>query len=195
MVYETYETESFVLSAKNLGEGDRIFELFTKDFGLIRAQAKNVRAESSKLRYHLQPLSHVHVAVIRGKEYWRIVGVKDADHLFVSFKDDTEALMLVRRVFNLLHRLIPGEDKNFRLFSTIESLIASLRTEALQSLKHLEILIVARILDSLGYFPKKSDYHKLLEEESDINVLVHELLPFEKALVGDINTALRESQL
>lgn len=197
MVYETYETDAYVLSAHNVSEGNRLFILLTKDFGLLRAHAQSVRSEKSKLRYNLQVFSKTAISLVRGKEYWRIVGAKDAEHFFVSFKEKSDSARLLRQIFNLLLRLIQGEGRNEYLFSVIDELVLHLtkQTEDQTAYKGIELITVARILYALGYFSKGRDYEKLLTSTDLSNTRVAEILPLEKDLVQKINTALKESHL
>lgn len=197
MVYETYETSAFVLSAHNLSEGNRIFRLLTKDFGLVKAVAQNVRSEKSKLRYNLQVFSKTETLLVRGREYFRLVGAHGADHFFVAFKGNHEKIRLLRRFFDLLLRLVHGEGKNEYLFNTVESSISALKTipMTVATLKRLELLTVSRILHSLGYFPKLPHYESFFIDTEISDKLLAILEPLEKELLKDINVSLSESHL
>ena len=43
-MYQKYHTNALVLGSRERGEADRIFVLYTKDFGLVRARASAARA-------------------------------------------------------------------------------------------------------------------------------------------------------
>ena len=63
----TYRTEAVVLRQATLGEADRILTLYTPDAGKVRAVAKGVRRQKSKLRGHLEPLNRVSVSISVGR--------------------------------------------------------------------------------------------------------------------------------
>src|SRR3989344_5353808 len=73
-MYQKYHTEAIVLGNPERGESDRVFTLYTEEFGLVRARASAVRSEKSRMRYALQNYSRAHVALVRGKHGWRIGG-------------------------------------------------------------------------------------------------------------------------
>ena len=197
MTYETYETEAFVISARDVKEGNRIFNLFTNEFGLVWALAQNVRADKSKIRYNLQVLSKTEVSLVRGREYWRVVGAKNADNLFSEFKNSQENTKLLARFFSLLSRLVQGEGKNAYLFATLDGIIEELRSTKVpsQTLKHLELLTVSRMLQALGYFSEPTRYKKFFVDTRFDSKTLDDVASLESELLADINLALHESHL
>jgi DNA repair protein RecO len=197
MVYETYETDAFSLSARNLSEGNRLFNLFTRDFGLVRALAQNIRGEKSKLRYSLQVFSRSEVALVRGKEYWRVIGAKNANHFFVDFKGDVEKMSLIKHLLDLVSRLVQGEGANRLLFLILENTLRFLAEEkpGESFLKHLELVTVARMLFALGYFSPAPEYRVFFRDSEISKEILEGIAPLEKKLLTDINAALSESHL
>lgn len=197
MTYEIYETKAFVLSAHNMGEGNRLFYLLTENLGLVKAVAQNVRAEKSKLRYNLQSHSYLQVSIVRGREYWRIVGAKNSEHFFYLFKNDLEKLRLLNRIFSLLSRMIQGEGGNSYLFGTMESVVNALKDDLVSEshAKYIEILTVSRILWSLGYFSSPARYGIFFSDTSFDSKILNSVIPIEKSFLADINTAIHESHL
>ena len=63
----TYRCEALVLSSLVLGEADLLVTLYTKEVGKLRATARGVRKPTSKMVGHLEPLTHVELALARGK--------------------------------------------------------------------------------------------------------------------------------
>ncbi len=196
MVYETYETRAFVLAAHDVSESNRVFSLFTRDFGLVRAHAQSVRAEKSKLRFHLQVFSSVDVSLVRGKEYWRVVGAKESVHFFDLFRNDRAKISFLRHMFDLLIRMVHGEGAQAYVFTTLENAVAALsELESALSLKQLELLTVSRILRSLGYFSVRSEYDLLFADAAITPAILGSVAREERRLLTDINSALRESHL
>jgi len=96
-MYQKYYTEALVLGSREYGEADRVFALYTKDFGLVWARASAVRSETSRMRYALQHYARAKAALVRGKRGWRIGGAVAADHLSLS----------AATVFARIARLVP----------------------------------------------------------------------------------------
>ncbi|MFN3286338.1 MAG: DNA repair protein RecO, partial [bacterium] len=62
-----YKAEGVVLGRHGLGEADRVLDLFTREFGRLRAKAKAVRRTTSRLAGRLEPFTHAHFLLARGR--------------------------------------------------------------------------------------------------------------------------------
>jgi len=104
MSHIIYQTEAVILKKRDVGEADRIFSFFTKDFGRLEIKAQGVRHLKSKLRYHLSIPAILRIAFVGTKNgYWRLVDVEELKH----FKNVRTIELL-----NLLERLIQGQQKD-----------------------------------------------------------------------------------
>lgn len=54
------------------GEYDALYDMYTKEFGKIRARAQGIRKEGAKLKGHLEPLSMTRVTFVLGKHGERL---------------------------------------------------------------------------------------------------------------------------
>lgn len=63
----TYQTNAIVLKRENIFEADRIYNLYTEDFGKIRTIAGSVRKINSKLAGHLEPFNLIWVELMSKK--------------------------------------------------------------------------------------------------------------------------------
>jgi recombinational DNA repair protein (RecF pathway) len=113
MAIEKYVTESFILASYDSREHDKTYKLFTKEFGLIFAQATSVRKLESKLRAHLQVGRMSRITLVRGKELWRITGAEEF-HTLPLIRND---------VVKLLERFVRGEGQQKTLFSHMRELV------------------------------------------------------------------------
>src|SRR3989344_1695592 len=102
-MYQKYYTEALVLGSRERGENDRVFALYTKDFGLVHARASAVRKETSRMRYALQNYSQAHAALVRGKRGWRVGGA------IAVRSAKGEGAMTFARIARLVLRLVAGE--------------------------------------------------------------------------------------
>lgn len=62
-----YQTDAIVLKRENIFEADRLYFLYTKDFGRVKAVAGSTQKINSKLAGHLEPLNLIHVELATKK--------------------------------------------------------------------------------------------------------------------------------
>ena len=163
MAHHIYHTDAIVLGGTNVGESHRLISIFTRDVGFVRAMARSVRTEHSKLRFCLQDFSRAQVSLVRGRQVWRITGATEHYNVYHLLSNDHEKIVLLTRIRSLLNRLLHGEEKNEYLFNVTAVFFDALRDNKLSAnnLTALELITVLRILNSLGYLAhdkKFSDY-------------------------------------
>jgi len=200
MSHTLYTTECIVLGSHDSGEANRYISLFTKEIGLVRAVARSVREEKSKLRFSLQNLSFTDATLVRGREVWRITGAQERYSLHQELKMSSEKLFVVTQILNLLQRLVHGEEKNDYLFNTLGNGFEFIKENKLDKkmLKNFEHLIVLRMLHSLGYIAKKDDKDNFAEllQLTEINEkLLKKTQIVRKQILFAINRALKEAHL
>ncbi|MBU4204806.1 recombination protein O N-terminal domain-containing protein [Patescibacteria group bacterium] len=64
-----YRTIGFVLKKNDIGEADRIFTVFTLDFGKVKISGKAIRKIASKLKGGIDVISLSEIEFIQGKAY------------------------------------------------------------------------------------------------------------------------------
>ena len=197
MSHHVHTTEGFVIGGIDTGESHRYLSLLTREFGLIRAVARSVRVEQSKLRYNLQDLACVDLSLIRGRDVWRITGAKERYNTYWELRDQKKKCALLAQVTALLRRLLTGEEKNEQLFSLISNGIVFLRNEKLNDneLKLFEYLIILRILNLLGYIGESTSTDPLVSSELFEREKLAAVAPVQEIVVRCINEALKESHL
>lgn len=194
MGYHVYTTGAFVLSARNIGEANRFFLLFTRDLGLVHATAQGIRKEISKLRYSLQQFSLSEISLVKGKDVFRITSSKPIDNFYFSLASEKREVGV--RVFSLLRRLIQGQEPNEDLFDKVLAGMEFLRNTNLDQKKILDFerVLVFRILDSLGYIEKDLDVELLFSGQWNQAVL-QKVADKRRVVVFSINRSLAESHL
>src|SRR4030042_2940163 len=65
----TYTTTGIILKRRDYQENDRIFCLYTKDFGKIEVVAKGTKKITSKLKGYLEPFYLVKLMIAKGKVF------------------------------------------------------------------------------------------------------------------------------
>ncbi len=193
-MHHIYHTEGIILGSRNYGETGKCYYVFTRDLGLIFASAQGVRKLSSKLRYVLQDFSYIKVDFVKGKEFWRITSASKTNVL-ESLTKDSGKFEVLFNVSKLLKRLLAGEDANKTLFlDVLDGLLILENSKDVGELANIEVVLVLRILDNLGYIggDKKLEYLVKSPFEKE---LVFEISKNRKNVLNEINRALRETQL
>ena len=197
MAHRIYTTEGFVIGSTDVGEANRYLHIFTKDLGLIRAVARSVREEKSKLRYSLQDYSYARLSLVRGKDIWRVTGAGALYNMYYLFQDERGKLVLLAHIGSLLRRLLQGEEKNEALYHVLLGGVSFLAREKLgaKEIRNVECILVFRILYTLGYVSKESMLGEyLLSPELDRNLL-QDASPHRRRIVSIINESLEASHL
>lgn len=194
MAYHVYQTRGFIIRTMNIGEADRMVFVFTESLGLVGVSARGARKTTSKLRYSLQNYSFVRIALVRGKNVWRLTDAEEIE----SFRapGDVSKLKLVARIFSFVNRFVHGEGENSLLFKTLEDIFGFLRREDLSEdeIFLTEMIAACRLLSALGYMGENKDLAQFVREPISKLLLV-DFVPHRGNMVGEINRALRESQL
>lgn len=195
MSHRIYHTEGFVLGGQPVGEANKYFRIFTKDFGMIGATAQGVRLIQSKLRYSLQDYSYSRISLVRGKNTWKIIGAIKEKNLFESL-NDCGKFDIIAKAFLLLNRLVRGEEKNEPLFNHILYACEFIERSDfdLDYLKNCEYILVMRILQSLGYGGLKN-FMEIADSFSWTEDILSKMCAVRMNAISYINKALKETQL
>lgn len=184
MAIEKYPTHCFVIESFDSGENDRVYKLFTREFGLVMARATSVRKLESKLRAHVMPRSLSLVTLVQGKEIWRLVGAEG--------QHNPGGLMV--DVIELLKRFIKGEGEHKALYDRLTTFLHSSKKYDEQKSR---LLLYYIILVDLGYADAKIIGAKSLEEYLSFTIddlYTHLLLSY-NAVRSHVQAVLKEMQL
>lgn len=193
-MHHIYHTHGFILSSRNVGEANKVFSVYTREMGLVRAVAQGVRLHKSKLRFTMQDLSYANIDLVRGKDVWRITTARHISS-FTLARASTSSLVLMTRVGRLIERLCVGESPNETIFDDFIQALYILDSDiSKESKEALELHLVLRILNSLGYIGDSELLVKYLSSDFD-HSKTEMLLSDRQSIIAHINKALTESQL
>ncbi|MFZ2886294.1 MAG: recombination protein O N-terminal domain-containing protein [Minisyncoccia bacterium] len=191
-MYEKYQTDALVLRSYERGEADRVFAIYTKEFGFVWARASAVRRESSRMRYALQNYSRSNVSLVRGTGGWRAVGATSLNALPT---ENAQAVAVFARVSRLLERLVRGEERNDYLFATLVEAYSALAQELPENYPTIELLCVARLLYALGYVSAEAVGTALFTHAAYNLPDLAEAEASRTKLLSSVNKAISETQL
>lgn len=151
MAYSVYTTEGIILAKKDFGEAERMFFIFTKEFGMIKAMARGVRYFKSKLRPNLDLFRYNNFSLISVKDGWKITDASE-----IAIIKTPETLKLFAKIAVFLMRMIKGEEKNDFIWSELKKFFF---------LPKDELSFLVKVLHNLGYMPEIPASKKLLIQE------------------------------
>lgn len=149
MSYATYITDAYVCGTFNRNTADRSYLLFTREAGMLFADAKSAREERSRQRYALQDFSRIRVSLVKGRQGWKVGSVEALGNDFMQAASK-EARGSVVALYRLLRRFIHGEEPHPELFDFLTESLVCLR-ETVSKRDFLELYVETRVLAALGY--------------------------------------------
>lgn len=193
-MHHIYHTEGIILGSRNFKEAGKYYHIFTRDLGLVYAEAEGVRKLASKLRYVLTDYSYIKLDLIQRKNIWRITTASKTN-LLEDFHKDIYKLKIIANLSKLLIRLLPEQEKNENLFTGIlDGLFILEKNVDQKELQNIEIVIVLRMLHNLGYINGEEIFSELIKSPFE-NELIDKISKNKGAVLNEINKALRETQL
>ncbi len=194
-MHHIYHTEAIILESKNRGEANRSFTLFTRDLGVIYAQAQGVRHLKSKLRYALQDMNLVKVDLVRGKEVWRITSATWI-HSYDDIKKINHTFACVVKISQLLKRLCAGEGENTPLYEKFKAGLSFFEKNnfTMEEIADAEVALVLSLLYELGYVEKTYITNPFIGTLFDHDV-ISKVRPIKKTLVAEVNRGIHESHM
>lgn len=194
-MHHIYHTHGFITSARNAGEANKVFTIYTKEMGLIRATTQGVRRHSSKLRFALQEFSYARIDLVRGRDVWRVTSATPMSS-FPYARSHKNSLVLIARISKLLERLCDGEEPNVRIFDDFINACFFLDELPIskETLQALELYLVLRIMNVLGYIGEAPLFKEYLSADFK-SILPEKILQERQSIIASINKAFLESQL
>jgi len=149
MAYATYTTNALVCGTFDRNTADRSYLLFTREAGMLYADARSAREERSRQRYSLQDFTLVRVSLVKGKGGWKVGSIQALQNFYHEAVDQAARGSVVS-VFRLLRRFFKGEEPAPELFDYIVQAVEKLAIEQPER-TFLQMLIQVHILAELGY--------------------------------------------
>jgi len=193
-MHHIYHTEGIVLGSRNFGEASKYYYIFTRDLGMITASAQGVRKMSSKLRFVLQDFAYLKIDLVSGKNIFRITNASKTGFL-EGITKEPENFKILANIARLLKRLLAGVEPNEVLFRDVREGLSVLRKpHTKEDLRNIEIILVLRILNNLGYIGENEILQNLTRSPFEEDMIV-EVFKSRTHILQQINKALKETHL
>lgn len=149
-MYAVHHTDAVILAEYTKGETHKVYQVYTREFGRMYVEGTSIRKPASKMRGSMQVLSMVHISFIVGRRERILTNV---EVLFAPRRENER--MFIAKMLERIKRLVTGEEKNYNLFSEIESAFKLLAHENIDDERFsrgFEYAFLIRILHNLGYW-------------------------------------------
>ncbi len=153
MSYQTYTTEALICGTFNRNTADRSYLLFTKEAGMLYAEARSVREERSRQRFALQDFSLVRVSLIKGKASWKIGSIEVKKNFFMLAEDKASRGSVVS-LTRFLRRFYGGQEAAPALFDYMVSALEQTSGD-IKEREFVEKVVQAHFFLALGYVDEK----------------------------------------
>ena len=171
MSYATYNTDAIVCGTYNRNTADRSYLLFTREAGMLYAEAKSAREERSRQRMALQDFSLVRVSLIKGKNSWKIGSIEPKGNFYTSAADKAARGSVVM-LTKFLRRFYGGQEAAPQLFEYVRSALSFLAETPKERALYEQIILV-RLLLELGYVDERVAPPVVKQNVSDFTDLTH----------------------
>lgn len=192
MAYVTYTTDAIVCGTYDRNTADRSYRLFTRELGMLYADARSVRLEKSRQRAALQDFSHIKVSLVKGKGGWKIGSVTSLANFYHQACDQAARGSVVT-IIRLLRRFVAGEEAHVDLF---DEYIEALQFFAADQTNRqcYEEVFTQRVLASLGYI-KSDDVPTEIQDVPLAAIPTTDVCRYSASVARSIEQAQHASQL
>lgn len=120
-----YKTQGIILKKQDQGEANRIFKVFTKEYGKLTMFAVSERKITSKLRGGLEPFSLSYLEFVQGKQKKVLVEAVPVQQHF-SLCQDFARLQTALKITDVFDRMVIGEEKDEKIWELLYSVFSML---------------------------------------------------------------------
>ena len=148
-----YRTQGFILNKTNRGEADRIFTIYTKDFGKLDLLAKAERKIESKLRAGLEVFYLSEIEFIQGKTHKTLTDAVLIKN-FKNLRGDLKKLKVAHQISDLMDNLVKGEEPDSKIWQLLIETFETLNSSSvfnLPSSMKMYYYFLWNLLSVLGY--------------------------------------------
>lgn len=150
-----YRSQGIIFQKKDLGEADRLFSIYTKDFGRLDLLARAERKIKSKLRGGLELFYLSEIEFIQGKTYKTLTDTILIDS-YQGLRKSLEKMAPAHKISSVLDRLLKAEEADDNIWNLLSEVFKSLNSwsEDKENWKLIYYYFLWNFLSLLGYQPE-----------------------------------------
>ncbi len=150
-----YKYTGIILGKRDIGETDRIYNVYTLEQGKISAIARGVRKGKAKLAGHLENFYLVDLTVMKNRGLGNISS-SIVENNFFNLHQDLESLKEVFEVIKIFTRLINDEEKDNEVFALLLEYLETMNMVN-ESQEDLSVFKIKKNLVTQGFLFKLLD--------------------------------------
>lgn len=127
-----YKTKAFVFKKNDRNESDRVFSVFTNNFGRLDIYAKAIRKITSKLRPNIDIFYFSDIEFIQGKSHKTLIDAVKIKE-FNDIAIDINKLKTIYKVSSILDGFIKGQEKDSATFDLLSDFLIKLRDSSIKN--------------------------------------------------------------
>ena len=162
-----YRTQGFIIKKTDRGESDRLFTIYTKDFGKLEILGRAIRKIKSKLRGGIELFYLSEIEFIQGKTHKTLTDTILIES-FPNIRKNLERLKIAHQIAEVLDNLVVKEEKDDQVWQLLKEVF-----DKLNSFRKIEIIYYYffwHLVSILGYEPEIHDC-SIGEEKIDCDVV------------------------
>ncbi len=127
----TYQTKAIVLKRENIFEADRLYHLYTEDFGKVKAIAGGIRKINAKLTGHLEPFNLVWVELMTKKGGDLFITTALSETSLFENNASPNLISLFVKMSDFALKMLRGQEKDKAMWNfLLNSFLAAKKIEA-----------------------------------------------------------------
>lgn len=145
-----YKTQGIIIKRSNFMESDRLLDIYTRDYGRVRAVAKGVRKTKSKLSGHLELFYLTDFVIHKGKNLDLITSANLLES-YKNIRDDSELVNTAYYLSELVYRSTHEDLASRGIFKLINDTFSNI---TFQNRDKLICYFELKLFDILGHRPE-----------------------------------------
>ncbi|MBU1164842.1 DNA repair protein RecO [Patescibacteria group bacterium] len=148
----TYKTQAIILRENDYINADRLFYVYTQNYGKVILMVKGGKKIQSKLTPHLQNFSIVNLLIAKGKTFDRLASSQIL-HYYQDIKNNFEKIAIAYNFLELVDKSTHVYHPDEKIFNLLVENLEALNDNRLDiiQLKNLSNFFTIRFLNILGY--------------------------------------------
>lgn len=163
-MYHKHQTEGLVIQGFESGDSSKKIAIFTRELGLIYAQAQNSRALCSKLRLSVQDFTLGEFVLIKGIAGWKVTGASKTENIFGKLRSAVSKLRIANNISNLLKVISNESGSNHEIFDALKYFMRELPELSEYKIKLAEYAVLLKIMNEMGYLRENSKFSGFIKE-------------------------------
>jgi DNA repair protein RecO (recombination protein O) len=159
---QTFTTSGIIIKRRDYQENDRLFYVYTREYGKIELVAKGTKKITSKLNAYLEPFYLVNLMIAKGKFFDKLANA-NVIKCYENLRNDKDLIgfFIINYLTEIIDALIVGQTPQSKKYDLLLELLDILNEEIKKDILHKKELLLMltniyalKLLNYLGYRPE-----------------------------------------